>query len=127
MSQVMGVHVIIINPFLQNQQTVSAQLDVQGNVFLLRRQLVTFLPPWCPVALLFIVDLFAKLYLVIQVTLNLTSSQITTNVARGETDFVFLTGLFGQDFRALLSSQQDHARQRGDVELLGGVLIRISF
>ena len=123
----MGVHVIIINPFLQNQQTVSAQLDVQGNVFLLRRQLVTFLPPWCPVALLFIVDLFAKLYLVIQVTLNLTSSQITTNVARGETDFVLLTGLFAQDFRALLSSQQDRARQRGDVELLGGVLIRISF
>ena len=26
-----------LHPFLQNQQTVSAQLDVQGNVFLLRR------------------------------------------------------------------------------------------
>lgn len=37
-----------LHPFLKNQQTVSAQLDVQGNVFLLRRQLVTFLPPWRP-------------------------------------------------------------------------------
>ena len=84
-------------------------------------------PSSLPGALLFIVDFFAKFYFVFQVTLNLTSSQITINVARGETDFVFLTGLFAQDFRALLSSQQDHARQRGDVELLGGVLIRISF
>ena len=84
-------------------------------------------PSSLPGALLFNVDFFVKFYIVIQVTLNLTSSQITTNVARGETDFVFLTGLFAQDFRALLSSQQDHARQRGDVELLGGVLIRISF
>ena len=86
-------------------------------------------PSSLPGALLFIVDLFAKFYIVIQVTLNLTSSQITTNVARGKTDFVLLTSLLAQDFRALLGSQQDHARHCSDVELLGGreVLLHISF
>ena len=83
-------------------------------------------PSSLPGALLFIVDLFAKFYIVIQVTLNLTSSQITANVARGKTDFVLLTSLFAQDFRALLrSSHQDHGQHGSDVELLGGHEVRV--